>query len=251
MDIGYKPFFDLNNILTDKETQEEIVKYLNSKFSELELKKPIFSIPKGIYDVNILQISEKSKSEPSVLFSRTEDNMCSLLLPCLSTNADSIELGVISNESIIGIPDATLGVDLEDGNSFELRTANNDKYNIKNEEGIWTVYSESIEMVDVTKEDIIEAISNLQEDIQTVPIKEGFFSYTYAFNNSPMGMLAQDMQQLTLLIQRLMREEMKGEWEKYVPLAFAVLIIVVAIIAIVTTLGSGGGGAPSVPSFKP
>ena len=74
-----------------------------------------------------------------------------------------------------------------------------------------------------------------------MPVKHGFFSYTYAFNNSPMGMLEQDMQQLTLLIQRMAREEMKNEWERYVPLAFGVLIIIVGIIALVIVLGGRGG----------
>jgi len=192
----------------------------------------------------ILNISDKKSKDVIASFERGENNICYLSLPALSINP-VVEFGVISSAGVVGVPDAELELSTKD-NEYILRTTNNEKYVIINEEKMWNVYKEQKKTVKLTKEDVVEQISQLQEEIQTVPIKQGFFSYTYAFNNSPMGMLAQDMQQLTLLIQRLMREEMKGEWEKYVPLAFAVLIIVVAIIAIVTTLG-GGGGSPAPP----
>ena len=187
----------------------------------------------------ILNISDSKSKDVIASFERGDNNICSLSIPALSINP-AVEFGVISDVGVVGIPDAELGLSAND-NEYTLTTTSNEKYAIINKEEMWNVYKEQKETVKLTKEGVVEQISQLQEDIQTVPIKQGFFSYTYAFNNSPMGMLAQDMQQLTLLIQRLMREEMKGEWEKYVPLAFGVLIIVVAIIAIVTTLGRGGG----------
>ena len=188
---------------------------------------------------SIFNISDSKTKDVVATFERNEDNLCFLSLPFLSINAP-VEFGIISDTGVVGISDAELKLSEAD-NEYTLTTMNNEQYTIINEEEIWNVYKEEKETVKLTKENFIEQISQLQEEIQTIPIKQGFFSYTYAFNNSPMGMLAQDMQQLTLLIQRLMREEMKGEWEKYVPLAFGVLIIVVAIIAIVTTLGGGGG----------
>ena len=209
-------------------------------------QKKIYKYKQGTGDVYddtatdeniILQITNKSDVIAS--FERDENNICSLSLPALSINPD-IEFGVISDAGVVGIPDAVFNPSTND-NEYTLTTESNEKYTLINEKEMWNVYKEQKETVKLTKDDVIEQISQLQEEIQTVPIKQGFFSYAYAFNNSPMGMLAQDMQQLTLLIQRLMREEMKGEWEKYVPLAFGVLIIVVAIIAIVTTLGGGGG----------
>ena len=182
---------------------------------------------------DILYITEKSKKDPTVILERSKkDNICNISIP--SMNIASSEVGVVSDDNIIGIPDGTI---TKEGDEYELTTKDNDKYSIINDGGTFKVYSKTTESVRLTKEDVIEQVSQLQEDSHTLPIKDGFFSYTWAFVNSPMGMLAQDVGQMKLLLQRMLREEMKGEWEKYVPLAFAVLIIVVAIIAIVMTLG--------------
>lgn len=187
-------------------------------------------------NTTLLQITDKKNNDVVVTFERGDNNMCYVSSPLFSVN--SIEFGVISDNDTVGIPDATF--EPTNDNEYELTTTNGNKYAIVSEDSVWNVYKQDKATVKLTKKDVIEQVSQLQEQIQTVPIKTGFFSYTYAFNNSPMGMLAQDMHQLSLLITRLTREEMKGEWEKYVPLAFAVLIIVVAIIAIITVLGRSG-----------
>ena len=181
---------------------------------------------------DILYITEKSRKDPTITLERSNENLCNITIP--SMNITSSEIGVVSDGNIVGVPDGSI---TKEGEEYEFTTKDNDKYSILKDGGIFKVYSKAKETVKLTKEELIEQVAELQEDSHTLPIKDGFFSYTWAFVNSPIGILAQDVAQMKLLLQRMLREEMKGEWEKYVPLAFAVLIIVVAIIAIVMTLG--------------
>ncbi|RLG44046.1 MAG: hypothetical protein DRN81_05355 [Thermoproteota archaeon] len=228
IEIGYKSV-----------SKGDLVKYLNSLFDELnlKLKRVTFSFSK---DKTALNVIDKKTKEVKASLKRGDNNVCSLSIPGVLNNP-GVEIGIIDSDGAVSVPDAELI--RSDDNEYTLKTKDNDKYAILKEEDSneWAVYKLSKTKVKLTKDDVVEQISQLQKEIQTLPVKHGFFSYTYAFNNSPMGMLAQDMQQLTLLIQRMAREEMKNEWERYVPLAFGVLIIIVGIIALVIVLGGRGG----------
>lgn len=227
IEIGYKSV-----------SKGELVKYLNSLFDELnlKLKKVTFSFSK---DKTALNIIDKKTKDVKASLKRGDNNVCSLSIPGILN--PGVEIGIIDSDGAVSVPDAELI--RSDDDEYTLITKDNEKYAILKEEDSneWAVYKLSKTKVKLTKDDVVEQISQLQKEIQTLPVKHGFFSYTYAFNNSPMGMLAQDMQQLTLLIQRMAREEMKNEWERYVPLAFGVLIIIVGIIALVIVLGGRGG----------
>ena len=228
IEIGYKPV-----------SKSELINYLNNHFDELnlKLKRIEFSFPED--DKTTLNIIDKKKKTIKAQLKRGDNNVCSVLIPGVLNQG--VEIGIIDSDGAVSVPDAELI--RSDDNEYTLITKDNDKYAIMKEEDSneWGVYKLSKTKVKLTKDDVVEQISQLQKEIQTLPVKHGFFSYTYAFNNSPMGMLAQDMQQLTLLIQRMAREEMKNEWERYVPLAFGVLIIIVGIIALVIVLGGRGG----------
>jgi len=229
IEIGYKPV-----------SKSELINYLNNQFDELnlKLKRIEFSFPED--DKTTLNIIDKKKKTIKAALKRGDNNVCSVSIPGVLNNP-GMEIGIIDSDGAVSVPDAEL-IRIDD-NEYTLKTKDNDKYAIMKEEDSneWAVYKLSKTKVKLTKDDVVEQISQLQKEIQTLPVKHGFFSYTYAFNNSPMGMLAQDMQQLTLLIQRMAREEMKNEWERYVPLAFGVLIIIVGIIALVIVLGGRGG----------
>ena len=221
--------------------RNQIIEYLNSKYNtNLNPKKLMINRDK---EGNINIIERKTKAIKATI--EKIGNVCKLTVPDVIN--PGLEIGTMEDGNI-NIPDAELTPNNKEETEYILKVGTDEsgekkKYTIihDKEEDIWTVYETEKTRVKLTKEDVVEQIAQLQQEVQTEPVKHGWFSYTYAFNNSPMGMLAQDMQQLVLLIQRMTREELKGEWERYVPLAFAVLIIVVAIIALVTVLGRGGG----------
>jgi len=227
--INYKPL--------DK---KEIIEYLNTKYNTNINPKKVTVIRDK--EGNISIVERKTKAIKATI--EKIGNICKLTAPNIIN--PGIEIGIMEDDNI-NVPDAELMPNNSDETEYTLKVETDKgekkKYTIINdkEENVWTVYETEKTKVKLTKEDVVEQIAQLQQEVQTEPVKHGFFSYTYAFNNSPMGMLAQDMQQLVLLIQRMTREELKGEWERYVPLAFAVLIIAVAIIALFLTLGKGGG----------
>ncbi len=75
-------------------------------------------------------------------------------------------------------------------------------------------------------------IHNIQDETSTLPINTGFFSYTQAFKLIPSAFLSQDVHQLKILMERLVRKE-SGEAMKEMMMygTFILMILVGAGIA--------------------
>lgn len=82
----------------------------------------------------------------------------------------------------------------------------------------------------ITTNDLVEIVKTIQAESHTIPIKNGYYSYDWAFARIPSSILAQDLNQMKLLIKRQNSHEDMDQYQKYIPLAFAVLIIIVGVV---------------------
>ena len=80
----------------------------------------------------------------------------------------------------------------------------------------------------ITVEELVTIIKQIQAESHVLPINKGYFSYNWAFERVPSSILAQDIYQIKLLVKKQLSFDILNEYSKYIPLAFAVLIIVVA-----------------------
>lgn len=70
-------------------------------------------------------------------------------------------------------------------------------------------------------------IHKIQDEVSTQPVNTGFFSYTHAFKLIPSAFLSQDVHQLKILMERLVRKE-SGEKMKEM-MAYGTLILMMLV----------------------
>ena len=67
----------------------------------------------------------------------------------------------------------------------------------------------------------------IQDETSTLPIKDGFFSYTHAFKLIPSAFLSQDVHQLKILMERLVRKEAGAQMKEMMMYGTFILMILI------------------------
>jgi hypothetical protein len=87
---------------------------------------------------------------------------------------------------------------------------------------------------EIEKDTFIQLIMDIQDETRAIPVKQGFFSYSLAFENIASAFSGQDLHQVKLLIERIVRDNVMKEEKMlklllYGGLGFAGIIIAGAI----------------------
>lgn len=70
-------------------------------------------------------------------------------------------------------------------------------------------------------------IHQIQDETSTLPVNTGFFSYTHAFKLIPSAFLSQDVHQLKILIERLVRKESSAQMQQMMMYGTVILMVLV------------------------